>query len=65
MTQNNYRMSWSREDVATKLHDIMVNIHKQAYDASKMFGKEGNLQLGANAAGFLKVANSMLAFGAY
>lgn len=65
MSQNSLRLSWTREEVSTRLHDIMVSIHKQAYDASKMFGKEGDLQVGANAAGFIKVANAMLAYGTY
>ena len=46
-----------------KLHDIMVNIFHNAYDASKEYGAEGNLVMGANIAGFIKVADAMMAQG--
>ncbi|MBS3794357.1 MAG: NADP-specific glutamate dehydrogenase [Candidatus Thorarchaeota archaeon] len=63
MAQNSQRYFWSREEVDRKLHDIMINIHKTAYETSEMFGEPGNLMLGANIAGFLKVANAMITQG--
>jgi glutamate dehydrogenase (NADP+) len=63
MVQNSQRYFWSAEEVDTKLHGIMVNIHKTAYDTAKMFGQPGNYILGANIAGFLKVADAMIAQG--
>jgi glutamate dehydrogenase (NADP+) len=63
MAQNSQRYFWSREEVDAKLHQIMVNIHSAAYETSKIFGDPGNYVLGANIAGFLKVANAMVAQG--
>ncbi len=63
MSQNSMRYSWSFEEVDKKLQDIMVGIFRSAYDASKEFGAQGNLVVGANAAGFLKIAETMLAYG--
>jgi glutamate dehydrogenase (NADP+) len=63
MAQNSGRMFWSREEVDAKLHGIMVNIHQNAYSTSKLFGQPGNYVLGANIAGFLKVADAMVAMG--
>jgi glutamate dehydrogenase/leucine dehydrogenase len=63
MAQNSQRYFWSREEVDAKLHQIMVNIHKTAYDTAKLFGEPGNYVLGANIAGFIKVADSMIAQG--
>ena len=63
MSQNSMRLSWTFEEVDAKLHDIMVNIHKNAYDAAKKYGFEGNYVVGANIAGFLKVAEAMMAQG--
>ena len=63
MTQNSIRMSWSFEEVDEKLHGIMRNIFHAAYDASVEVGKPGDLLVGANVAGFLKVAAAMLAQG--
>ena len=60
MCQNSARLSWSFDEVDQKLHGIMVNIYKQASDAAKRYGMEGNLVAGANIAGFEKVANAML-----
>ena len=57
------RMSWTFEEVDSKLDGIMVNIYKNAYAASVEYGDAGNLVMGANIAGFLKVAESMLAYG--
>ncbi len=59
MCQNAARYSWTFEEVDSKLHDIMVNIFHNAYNASKEFGEEGNLVMGANIAGFMKVADAM------
>lgn len=63
MAQNSQRYFWSREEVDAKLHGIMVNIHKNAYDTAKLFGDPSNYVLGANIAGFLKVADAMIAQG--
>ncbi len=63
MCQNSMRYSWTFEEVDAKLHDIMVNIYNNAAAAAKEYGMEGNLVAGANIAGFLKVANAMLAHG--
>ncbi len=59
MSQNSERLSWSFEEVDKKLDGIMTSIFKAAFDASKQFGHEGNLVMGANIAGFLKVADAM------
>ena len=64
MTQNSERLSWTFEEVDEKLHGIMVNIYKNASSAAKEYGMAGNLVAGANIAGFLKVADAMLAQGA-
>ncbi len=63
MSQNSLRLSWTREEVDSKLHGIMKSIHKAAYETSKEYGKPGDYVVGANIAGFLKVAKSMLAYG--
>jgi len=63
MAQNSQRYFWSREEVDAKLRQIMVNIHKNTHDTAKMFGQPGNYVLGANIAGFLKVADAMIAQG--
>ncbi len=63
MSQNSLRLSWSFEEVDEKLHGIMKNIYRSAYDAAKEYGCEGNLVAGANIAGFLKVADAMIAQG--
>ena len=63
MTQNSMRLSWTFEEVDAKLKTIMVNIFKNASAAAKEYGMEGNLVAGANIAGFLKVADSMVAYG--
>jgi len=57
------RYSWTFEEVDAKLHDIMKNIYHNSAKAAKEYGMEGNLVAGANIAGFLKVANAMLAQG--
>ena len=63
MTQNSLRLSWTFEEVDERLRGIMEGIFHNAYDASKAVGAEGNLVVGANVAGFLKVAEAMLAQG--
>ena len=60
MCQNSARLSWSFEEVDEKLHGIMKTIYKNASEAAKKYGMEGNLVAGANIAGFEKVANAML-----
>jgi glutamate dehydrogenase (NADP+) len=63
MSQNSMRLSWSFEEVDEKLKTIMVNIYKNTSAAAKEFGFENNLVVGANIAGFMKVAQAMLAQG--
>ena len=63
MSQNSMRLSWTFEEVDEKLHGIMKSIFHNAYDASVECGQAGNLVVGANVAGFLKVADAMLAQG--
>ncbi len=60
MSQNSMRLSWSREEVDNKLHDIMINIHANCYKTAEEYGTPGNYVNGANIAGFLKIANAML-----
>ena len=63
MSQNSERLSWTFEEVDAKLKNIMVNIFHNLDDAAKKYGMEGNYVAGANIAGFLKVADAMLAQG--
>ena len=63
MSQNSMRYSWSFEEVDAKLKNIMVGIYHNVADAAKTYGCEGNFEAGANIAGFLKVADAMLAQG--
>ena len=63
MSQNSERLSWSFEEVDEKLQGIMVNICHNMVDAAKKYGFEGNYVVGANAAGFEKVADAMIAQG--
>ncbi len=63
MSQNSLRMSWTFEEVDEKLKTIMKNIFHNAYNASKTCGREGDLVVGANVAGFIKVADAMMAQG--
>ena len=60
MSQNSLRLNWTREEVDARLRGIMKAIHKQCINASAAYGFEGNYVAGANIAGFLKVADSML-----
>ena len=63
MSQNSERLSWTFEEVDTKLQQIMVNIFHNLDDAAKRYGMEGDYVAGANIAGFEKVADAMLAQG--
>ncbi|MCL2139110.1 MAG: NADP-specific glutamate dehydrogenase [Treponema sp.] len=63
MSQNSMRLSWTAEEVDQRLHEIMINIHKTCIDTAKEFGFEGNYVVGANIAGFKKVADAMIAQG--
>ena len=63
MSQNSERLSWTFEEVDAKLKNIMINITHNMDDAAKRYGFEGNYVVGANIAGFEKVADAMLAQG--
>ena len=63
MSQNSMRYSWSFEEVDAKLKEIMITIYKNASEAASEYGQEDNLVVGANIAGFLKVANAMYSQG--
>ncbi|MBE6397213.1 MAG: NADP-specific glutamate dehydrogenase [Lentisphaerae bacterium] len=63
MSQNSMRLSWSAEKVDAKLKDIMKSIHDNAYDTAEKYGMKGNYVAGANLAGFIKVADAMVAQG--
>ncbi|MBN1698741.1 MAG: NADP-specific glutamate dehydrogenase [Spirochaetales bacterium] len=63
MAQNSQREAWTKETTLDKLHQIMVNIHSNAAGTAEEYGAPGNYIVGANIAGFLKVANAMLAQG--
>ncbi|OPY90200.1 MAG: NAD(P)-specific glutamate dehydrogenase [Syntrophus sp. PtaU1.Bin208] len=63
MSQNSMRLSWPREEVDARLLQIMKSIHTSCLNAAAEYGREGDYVLGANVAGFMKVANSMLAYG--
>jgi glutamate dehydrogenase (NADP+) len=60
MSQNSMRLSWTREEVDRRLKDIMVSIHDTCFKTAEEYGHPGNLVMGANIAGFTKVANAML-----
>jgi len=60
MSQNSIRLQWTREEVDHKLHEIMKAIHRQAWETAEAYGYPGDLQVGANIAGFVKVADSMI-----
>jgi len=60
MSQNSMRLSWTREEVDRRLQNIMVAIHNQCFEAAQEYGQPGNLLMGANVAGFIKVADAML-----
>jgi glutamate dehydrogenase (NADP+) len=63
MSQNSLRLLWTREEVDQRLHGIMRSIHKASLEAAETYGKPGDYLMGANIAGFIKVANAMLAYG--
>jgi glutamate dehydrogenase (NADP+) len=60
MSQNSMRLGWSREEVDQRLHNIMINIHNNCATTAKEYNQEGNYVLGANIAGFTKVADAMI-----
>ena len=63
MSQNSLRLSWTFEEVDERLHNIMVNIYKNAAAAAEKYGCKGNLVAGANIAGFEKIASAMMSQG--
>ena len=63
MSQNSERLSWTREEVDAKLKGIMKAIHDNAWEAAAKYGHKGNYVMGANIAGFTKVADAMVAQG--
>ncbi|WP_047985256.1 NADP-specific glutamate dehydrogenase [Ornithinibacillus californiensis] len=63
MAQNSSRVFWTQEEVDVKLRDIMKNIYKKSMDASQEYGYPGNLVIGANIVGFVRVADTMIAQG--
>ena len=63
MSQNSQRLSWTLEEVDAKLKGIMVNIYRNMSATAKAFGQPKNFVMGANIAGFTKVADAMMAQG--
>ena len=63
MSQNSIRYQWTFEETDARLRDIMIDIYKKSAEAAKKYGMEDNLVAGANIAGFLKVADAMMAYG--
>ncbi len=63
MSQNSSKLSWTREEVDNRLQIIMKSIHRSCIDASEAYGRKGDYVMGANIAGFTKVAKAMLAYG--
>jgi len=63
MSQNSLKLSWTREEVDNRLFIIMKSIHKACIETAEAYGKKGDYVVGANIAGFLKVARAMLAYG--
>jgi glutamate dehydrogenase (NADP+) len=63
MSQNSMRLTWSSQEVDGRLHEIMKNIHQACLEAATTYGRPGDYLMGANIAGFIKVANAMLAYG--
>ena len=63
MSQNSLRLSWTREEVDNHLKRIMKSIHKASLEAAEAYGDPGNYLMGANIAGFIKVAKAMFAYG--
>jgi glutamate dehydrogenase (NADP+) len=60
MTQNSIRLSWTAQEVDEKLHQIMINIHNTCLQTAEKYGNKGNYMVGANIAGFEKVAKAMV-----
>ncbi len=60
MSQNSMRLSWTREEVDAKLDDIMCRIHSACVATASEYDRPGNYVVGANIAGFLKVADAMI-----
>jgi glutamate dehydrogenase (NADP+) len=60
MSQNSMRLPWPREEVDLRLRQIMATIHRNAWNTATEYGQPGNLAVGANIAGFVKVADAML-----
>ncbi|HQG32805.1 MAG TPA: NADP-specific glutamate dehydrogenase [Deltaproteobacteria bacterium] len=60
MSQNSMRLNWPREEVDSRLHEIMQSIHRNCFETAKEYGHPGNYVVGANIAGFVKVADAML-----
>jgi glutamate dehydrogenase (NADP+) len=60
MSQNSMRLNWPREEVDSRLHEIMVAIHRACSETAREYGVPGNYVVGANIAGFVKVADAML-----
>ena len=63
MSQNSMRYTWTFEEVDMRLKNIMIDIYNKSCQAARQYGHEGNLVVGANIAGFLKVADAMIAQG--
>jgi glutamate dehydrogenase (NADP+) len=63
MSQNSMRLNWPIEEVDARLQQIMKSIHKSCLEAAQTYGRPGDYLMGANIAGFVKVANAMLAYG--
>lgn len=63
MSQNSTRLAWTRDDVERRLHQIMINIHKNCFETAATYGHPGNYLIGANICGFKKVADSIVEQG--
>jgi glutamate dehydrogenase (NADP+) len=63
MSQNSMRLAWTRDEVEERLHNIMIKIHKSCAETANEYGCPGNYMVGANIAGFLKVADAMMHHG--
>lgn len=63
MSQNSLRYSWTRDEVEQRLHNIMKSIHRNCLEAAEAYGSPGDYVIGANIAGFVKVAKAMVAYG--
>jgi glutamate dehydrogenase (NADP+) len=63
MAQNAMHLSWTREEVDSRLADIMAEIHRVSFETAEDYGQSGNLAVGANIAGFTKVADAMIEQG--